>query len=211
MLRHLIFLFISVSCYSITPLLNLADFSPSIIIDMKYHSIDNFLGQKVNGYNKNKCLLTEKTLRALNSVQDELKKMSLSLKVFDCYRPQKAVDHFITWSKDLSDQRTKNKYYPKIEKENLFSQGYIAKKSGHSRGSTVDVTIDGLDMGTEFDFFSEKSHTFYKYLPAQAKANRLLLNNLMQKYGMRNYPKEWWHFTLINEPFKDKFFNFDIE
>ena len=142
----------------------------------------------------------------------------LGLLVFDAYRPQQAVDDFVAWSKDLNDTKTKSTYYPRIPKEFLFSQGYIAERSGHSRGSTVDLTIvsknapfQQLDMGTGFDFFGPESWPDYAEIFPQQRANRLLLQNIMVKYGFNPYPQEWWHFTLKNEPFPNTYFNFPVQ
>jgi D-alanyl-D-alanine dipeptidase len=147
-----------------------------------------------------------------------LKPYGLGLKIFDAYRPQRAVNHFLRWAKDTKDTKTRAKYYPGIDKRDLFRQDYIAERFGHSRGSTVDVTLtslaaphQALDMGTPFDFFSVASWPDYPGLTAQQRANRLLLQTLMTKHGFKPYPKEWWHFTLGNEPYPDRYFDFPVE
>src|SRR5262245_62689427 len=133
------------------------EFIPSVQLDIRYYTTDNFVGSKIDGYDASKCFLTREAAVALKNVQEELARSGQSLKIFDCYRPQRAVDHFVGWAKDLSDQKMKSKYYPSIDKENLFRDGYIAAKSGHSRGSTLDLTIidsesnQELDMGTDFE------------------------------------------------------------
>ena len=155
-------------------------------------------------------------MNALVKVQKELKAFGFGLKVFDAYRPQKAVDHFVRWGKALADVKMKNEYYPTVEKRNLFKEGYIAKHSGHSRGSTVDLTLIDLksraelDMGSAFDFFGKRSWVKYADISAPQRANRMLLHNIMLKHTFKSYPQEWWHFTLKNEPYK-RYFNFDVK
>lgn len=214
---------------------------PSIVIDMRYYGPHNFIGRRVDGYNAPKCLLTIKAAQALAKAQADLEKFSFSLKIYDCYRPQRAVDHFVRWAKDIGDTSTKNEFYPTVDKKNLFRDGYIAAKSGHSRGSTVDLTIvpvpvpvqeeyrpgqelfacflpeakrfgdNSIDMGTGFDCFHALSHTANKDIGEKQRAARLLLKTLMEKHGFSNYEMEWWHFTLINEPYPDTYFDFAIE
>lgn len=180
---------------------------PAAVIEMRYAAADNFVGERIDGYRRAKCLLSKPAASALSAAQQDLEKVGLRLRVFDCYRPQRAVDHFVRWSKDLADQRAKAAYYPAVEKSALFRDGYIAEKSGHSRGSTVDLTIDGLDMGSPYDFFDPLSHTGSPDPPAQARANRLLLKRVMEARGFVNYDKEWWHYTLEDEPYKDRYFD----
>jgi len=150
-------------------------------------------------------------------VQGELAAFGMSLKVFDAYRPQRAVDHFVRWAQDLNDRKMKLVFYPAVAKEDLFSDGYIAERSGHSRGSTIDLTIvdsetgQELEMGTPWDFFDPLSWPSSLDLPVQARANRNLLNAVMTKHGFRALPEEWWHFTLENEPFPDTYFDFPIQ
>ncbi|MEQ8209882.1 MAG: M15 family metallopeptidase [Lacipirellulaceae bacterium] len=191
----------------------------SIEVDLRYVTKNNFLGRPVDGYEKSRCVLTREAAIALKQVQDELRPYRLGLKVFDAYRPQRAVDHFVRWSRDASDQQTKEKYYPEVAKGDLFRQGYIATRSGHSRGSTVDLTIVSLgkgdarkelDMGTPFDFFGRESWIDNTKLTPQQRANRLLLREIMTKHGFRPYDKEWWHFTLQDEPYPETYFDFPI-
>lgn len=184
---------------------------PSIKAEMRYYSDHNFIGERIKGYEAPKCLLTKEAAQALAAVQAELKRKKLSLKVYDCYRPQKAVNHFIKWAKDINDIKMKKEFYPKVDKKNLFKDGYIAEKSGHSRGSTIDLTIDGLNMGTPYDFFDPISHTENPKIKGKAMANRLLLKRVMEKHGFKNYDKEWWHYTLKNEPFSNRYFNFAVK
>lgn len=193
------------------------DISPTIQKELRYYSKNNFIGDTINGYEDNVIITTTKAATALKKVQDSLLKIGLSLKIFDAYRPQRAVDHFVTWAKVLNDTVMKQQYYPKIKKRDVFKLGYIATKSGHSRGSTVDLTIvdiktnKELDMGSPFDFFGISSHVSYDKLTQQQKNNRLLLRKLMQLNGFRPYAKEWWHFTLRNEPFPKTYFNFLVK
>ncbi len=219
---------------------SLQDADPSILVEARYYSNYNFVGQRIRGYNAPKCIITRQAAEALASVQTELKAFSLSLKVYDCYRPQRAVDDFVEWAKDLSDTRMKKDFYPTVAKRDLFRKGYIAKKSSHSRGSTVDLTIvplplpeqpnyearnglvechldyekrfkdKSLDMGTAYDCFHPLSHTLNPEIERIQKINRLLLKLIMEKYGFTNLPEEWWHYTLRGEPFPNRFFDFEI-
>ncbi len=218
---------------------NIKDIIPDVILDLRYTNNHNFLGVSVDGYKADKCFMTKEAAEALLKVQEELKKFSLSIKIYDAYRPQRAVDHFVRWAKDLNDTLTKKEFYPTVNKDRLFIDGYIAEKSGHSRGSTVDLTIvsiplpsqpefdienqcecyesaekrfkdNSIDMGTGFDCFHPLSHTENKELTAQQRTNRMLLRTLMEKHGFKNLAEEWWHFTLINEPFPNTYFDFEI-
>ena len=193
----------------------LNDIDDSIIVDLKYYSSENFTGRFVDGYLANKAILTNEAGIALSNAQKDFNKLGYSLILYDAYRPQSAVDFFVRWSTNLNDTLFKNLYYPDIKKSNLFKLGYIAYKSGHSRGSTIDVSLVNIttnkeiDMGTIFDYFGIESHTFYDNLTENQKANRLLLYEIMSNNGFQNYSKEWWHYTLKNEPFQ-KYFNFLI-
>lgn len=220
---------------------DLNDAIPSIVLDIRYYTVHNFVGERVNGYNAPKCIITKKAADSLARVQKELMDAGFSLKVYDCYRPQRAVSHFVRWAKDVGDTKTKKEFYPTIEKRNLFRDGYIAERSGHSRGSTVDLTIvpmpvpaqegytpgqilhecylpaekrfkdNGIDMGTGFDCFHELSHTANREIGDTQRVSRLLLKTLMEKYGFVNYDREWWHYTLKDEPYPDTYFDFVIE
>jgi D-alanyl-D-alanine dipeptidase len=198
----------------------LNDLAPTIVLDMRYANSANFIGTPIDGYIKPVAIATKEATIALNNVQTDLQRFGLSLKIYDAYRPQRAVDHFVRWAKDLTDVCKQTEYYPKVAKEVLFQEGYIASKSGHSRGSTFDLTlvsIDNkgapreLDMGTPFDFFDPKSGSEHADLTVTQRANRLLLKTVMVKQGFKPYPKEWWHFTLKEEPYPDTYFNFVIE
>ncbi len=189
---------------------------PGVIEDMRYAGTRNFIGDPIRGYEAAHCILSVPAARALKHVQERAAAFGLNLKLFDCYRPQRAVDHFVQWAKDLSDQRQKATYYPDVPKEQLFAEGYIAERSGHSRGSTVDLTLvdatsgEALDMGTPFDYFGPESWPSNMDLPAPVRANRLLLQELMENAGFVHYPEEWWHFTLANEPFPETYFDFVV-
>lgn len=193
------------------------DVIPDLDVELRYNTTDNFLGKRVDGYYSNKLILTEQTAEALKLVQEELQRKNLCLKVYDGYRPQQAVNHFVRWAKVLSDTINKSAFYPNVKKRHLFKAGYIASKSGHSRGSTIDLTIiDGntgksLDMGSPYDFFGQESWVDYKGITKAQQKNRQLLQTVMLKHGFRNYSKEWWHFTLRNEPFPKTYFDFPIE
>lgn len=190
---------------------------PTIAKELRYYSKNNFVGKQIEGYNKNVVILTVEATEALKKVQEELLQKNLSLKIFDAYRPQKAVNHFKKWAKVLEDTLMKQQYYPNEEKINLFKHGYIASFSRHSSGSTLDVTIidlitkKELDMGTSYDFLDKKSWTNSNKINRVQHSNRMLLKNVMTKYGFRNYYKEWWHFTLNNEPFRNKYFDFFVQ
>ncbi len=196
---------------------NLKQSIPSIHLDVRYFSEDNFVGSVIDGYHAQNIYITEPTANALSQVQAELSRFGLSLKVFDGYRPQRAVDHFVRWAKDLNDTKMKQFYYPSVAKENLFRDGYIAERSGHSRGSTIDLTIVDLSSGTElemgshWDFFDPISWPGNSQVSTQSRANRNLLAALMTKHGFKALPEEWWHFILVDEPFPHTYFDFPVE
>ncbi|MFN0023610.1 MAG: M15 family metallopeptidase [Parvularculaceae bacterium] len=183
---------------------------PAAIVDMRYAGADNFVGVRIDGYKRAKCLLSPPAAAALKAAADDLAGMGLKFRLYDCYRPQRAVDHFVRWSKS-ADEKTKAAYYPNTEKPALFADGYIAEKSGHSRASTIDLTIDGLDMGSPFDFFDLLSNTTDPRPGDAARANRMLLRLLMAKHGFRPYDLEWWHFTLKDEPYPDRYFDWPVK
>ena len=194
----------------------LKDIDDSIVVNLKYYSSENFTGQFVEGYHSNNAILTKESALALSKAQDDFNKLGYSLILYDAYRPQRAVNFFVQWSKNLNDTINKRIYYPNIKKSELFEFGYIAYKSGHSRGSTVDVSLIEistnklLDMGTIFDYFGIESHTFFDDISEKQKSNRLILYEIMSNNGFKNYSKEWWHFTLKNEPYQ-KYFDFLIK
>ena len=189
---------------------------PGVVLDVRYHGADNFVGAPVDGYEAPAAIMTEPAADALRRVQAALRARGFGLKVFDAYRPQSAVDHFVRWAADPSDRRTKAEYYPDVPKSELFARGYIAEASGHSRGSTVDLTVvrrsDGaeLDMGTPFDFFGPESGAGHAGLTYAQSANRRLLADAMQAHGFEPYPAEWWHFTLADEPYPETYFDFPV-
>ena len=195
----------------------LSSIDSSIQLELRYITNDNFLGTPVDGYEKDTCIITLPAAKALKEVQSKLSKFGLSLKVFDAYRPQQAVDHFVRWAKVMNDTLRKKNYYPDIDKKDLFRLGYIASRSGHTRGSSVDLTIidvktgEELDMGSPFDFFGAASHPEYQKINQEQRSNRLLLRNLMMEAGFKPYSQEWWHFTLKDEPFPKTYFNFPIK
>ncbi len=186
-------------------------------VELRYFSTNNFVGDTIEGYKANKLILTRQTAIALQLVQDDLQQMGYCVKVYDGYRPQRAVNHFMHWAKNLKDTINKQQFYPNVEKRFLFKEEYIATRSGHSRGSTLDLTIiDGntemsLDMGSPYDFFGQESWVAYENITEIQKKNRQLLQTVMLKHGFRNYPKEWWHFTLRGEPFPNTYFDFVVE
>ena len=188
---------------------------PGLIVEMRYAGPHNFVGRPIDGYEAQRCLLTRAAAAALADVARDLAPRGLKLKVFDCYRPMRAVANFMRWARDLSDTAGKREFYPNVNKSTLFRDGYIASHSGHSRGSTVDLTLarDGheLDMGTPFDFFSLRSWPGSAEVSAEARAHRALLAAAMQRRGFRPYVREWWHFTLSREPFPTTYFDFPVK
>jgi zinc D-Ala-D-Ala dipeptidase len=189
---------------------------PGLVEDMRYAGSHNFTGRLVDGYEAPRCLLTQDAAAALAAAARELAGKGLVIKVFDCYRPTQAVANFVRWARDIGDTLGKAEFYPDVDKRTLFRDGYIASRSGHSRGSTVDLTLaraEGaeLDMGTPFDFFSPKSWTADPTIGAVQHQNRILLANTLRQHGFHGYDKEWWHFTLRNEPYPETYFEFPIK
>ncbi len=196
---------------------------PRIQVVIDYATSDNFLGRPVTGYLAPVCILTEPAAAALIRVQNTLDSLeqNFHLKIFDTYRPTSAVSDFIDWAKQPEEPKAKARYFPNLDKSTLFDLGYIGTRSTHSRGSTVDLTITvqsetdpttfvDLEMGTIFDFFDERSNTNATAISATAKKNRILLNTVMHQQAFINFPMEWWHFTLENEPFPETYFNFPV-
>lgn len=190
---------------------------PDLDVELRYYTENNFVGDTIDGYEANVLILTKATAEKLKLIQDELQQLNLCLKVYDGYRPQRAVNHFMRWAKVLNDTVNKAQFYPNVAKRNLFKEEYIATRSGHSRGSTIDLTIangetgEPLDMGSPYDFFGRQSWVSYKDITEIQKANRQLLQTVMLKHNFRNYAKEWWHFTLRWEPFPKTYFDFEIK
>lgn len=233
---------ISISSYAQIPseFVDIQTIDPSIKVELRYFTEWNFIGRVITGYEANKCYLTSEAAHSLALVQEHLKTKGLSLLIFDCYRPQRSVSEFMNWAKDATDQKMQKVYYLEIPKDKLIPLEYIAERSGHSRGSTVDLTLAKLSyvpkskkvpyqefetdcrkpvnlektgqlhMGTMFDCFSVLSNTNNPKISKEHRDNRMILKNAMVKFGFANYHLEWWHYTLKNEPFKDKFFDFVI-
>ncbi|MGK5631878.1 M15 family metallopeptidase [Streptomyces sp. URMC 123] len=218
----------------------LHDVDPTIRQEIRYRTAHNFVGTPIDGYRKPMCILTAAAARALRSAQRELLARGYSLKVYDCYRPQSAVNHFATWAKDLRDTAMRGEFHPRVDKSRLFTDGYVAERSGHSRGSTLDVTIvrlpawptrpyvrgeplkpcyapkaerfpdNSVDMGTGFDCFDTLSHTLDPRITGEQRAHRLLLKETLEGVGFVNFAQEWWHYSLRREPFPHTYFDFPV-
>ena len=183
--------------------------------DIRYYSSNNFTGNKINGYKAPIAYMTKEGAKALAIAAADLRKQGYRLLIWDTYRPQKAVDNFVEWINNPNDEGDKE-FYPTLKKSDLLKGQYIMAKSGHTRGSTVDLTLikqDGsfVDMGGTFDLFSGISHPDYKKLTKKQKKNRKILHDAMIKAGFKGIDSEWWHFTLENEPYPNTYFNFDVE
>ena len=207
----------------------ITDAVPDAILEIRYYSTYNFVGTRVDGYQEPIALMTRQAADSLRAVSNDLKQQGYRLKIYDAYRPQMAVDHFKRWAEDLNDTAMKPYFYPHVDKSVLFEQGYIAAKSGHSRGSTVDLTIVDMatgkevDMGGVFDWFGPESHPdcggdpetgVYRpndTITATQFANRMILRQAMMRHGFKPYECEWWHFTLRDEPFPDTYFAFPVK
>jgi D-alanyl-D-alanine dipeptidase len=215
----------------------LADVDATILQDMRYATNYNFVGRRIDGYRDPACILHRRAAKALRRAQKTVNEQGYTLKVYDCYRPQRAVDHFVRWSEN-GNQRMKREFYPRVDKARVFDLGYVARRSGHSRGSTVDLTLvklpadeqprwsreefglvsctaprkrrfpdNSVNMGTSYDCFDTRSHTF----SGRARENRLLLRRTMDRAGFEPYDNEWWHFTLRDERYPDRYFDFPVE
>ncbi len=214
---------------------NITDVVPDVILEIRYYSTYNFVGKRVDGYIQPTALLTREAAAALKEVSDDVKAQGYRLKIYDAYRPQRAVDHFVRWAADIPDTLMKAYFYPDLDKSVLFDQEYIMAKSGHTRGSTVDITLfdmateKELDMGGTFDWFGPESHPDFGGNPDTGKytgdcsaspagrtiteeqfANRMILRRAMLAHGFRALDSEWWHFTLKDEPFKDTYFDYPV-
>jgi zinc D-Ala-D-Ala dipeptidase len=193
-----------------------ADVVDGLVVEMRYFGTNNFVGAAIDGYEAPRCLLTAQAAQALAAVQRDLRARGLGLKVYDCYRPLRAVAHFRRWARDTADVKQKREFYPDVDKRNLFALGYLSTRSSHARGSTVDLTLvnrrDGtdIDMDSPFDFFGTRSHLRAAGIGASQSRNRLLLAETMGRHGFRASSTEWWHFTLANEPFPAKSFDFPV-
>ena len=194
----------------------LADLVPSIVQEIRYYSTYNFIGDRIDGYEEPCAILTKEAARALRTVANELTVQGYRLKIYDAYRPASAVRHFELWGIEDTDIRMKPYFYPDLEKQELFTKGFIARRSSHSRGSTVDLTLIDMktgkevDMGSPFDFFSEVSHADYTGITAEQYENRMILRRAMLKNGFLPLQSEWWHFTLADEPYPDTYFEFPV-
>ena len=208
---------------------NLAEVIPDVILEIRYYCTYNFVGTRVDGYQEPIALLTRQAADSLHAVSDELMKQGFRLKIYDTYRPQCAVDHFVRWASDVNDTLMKPYFYPEVPRDSLFELGYIAKRSGHTRGSTVDLTLFDMttekevDMGGTFDWFGMESHPDFGGNPQTGEylsnapiteeqfLNRMILREAMLRHGFKAIDEEWWHFTLKNEPFPDTYFTFPVK
>lgn len=194
----------------------LADAVPDAIQEIRYYTTYNFVGERIDGYEQPIALITREAGEALQRASETVKAQGYRLKIFDAYRPQKAVDHFVRWSKDVDDTRMKEYFYPELDKSVLFEQEYIMEKSGHTRGSTVDLTLFDMktereaDAGGTFDYFGELSHPDYRDITDAQYAVRMTLRDAMVGAGFRPLDSEWWHFTLEDEPYPDTYFTFPV-
>ena len=195
---------------------NIADVVPDAILEIRYYGTYNFVGTRIDGYLQPTALLTRRAADSLKAVSDDVIRQGYRLKIFDAYRPQRAVDHFVRWSVDVTDTAMKRFFYPDLDKSVLFEQEYIMEKSGHPRGSTVDLTLFDMDlerevdMGGTFDWFGEASHPDYTSITDEQFANRMILREAMLRHGFKPLDSEWWHFTLADEPYPDTYFTFPV-
>lgn len=207
---------------------NITDVIPDVILEIRYFGTYNFVGTRIDGYEAPTALLTRQAADSLKAVSDDLKRMGFRLKIYDAYRPQKAVDYFVRWAKDVNDTVMKRYFYPDLDKSMLFPQEYIIERSGHTRGSTLDLTLFDMDkekeadMGGTFDWFGKESHPdfcgnpdTFEYQPSDSLTaeqfnNRMILRRAMMRHGFKPLHTEWWHFTLENEPFPDTYFTFPV-
>ena len=194
----------------------LADYVPAVVQEFRYYSTYNFIGDRINGYEEPCALITVEAARALLAVSNQVNAQGFRLKVFDAYRPVTAVKHFIFWGIEDQDLRMKSYFYPDLEKQELFAQGYIAKQSSHSRGSAVDLTLldmrtgKEVDMGSQFDLFSELSHPDSRLVTDEQYEYRMFLQDAMVRNGFKPLDCEWWHFSLEDEPYPDIYFDFPV-
>ena len=215
---------------------NITDVVPDVILEIRYYGTYNFVGSRIDGYEEPTALLTKQAAKALKAVSDDVMKQGYRLKIYDAYRPQKGVDHFVRWASNLNATEMKDYFYPDLDKKVLFEQEYIYERSGHTRGSTIDLTLFDMktekevDMGGTFDWFGPESHPDFcgnpetgeytgdnskspkgRSITAQQFANRMILRNAMLRHGFKPLDTEWWHFTLKDEPFPDTYFTFPVK
>lgn len=203
--------------YDTLKFVNLAEAIPDVILEIRYYSTYNFVGARIDGYEAPVAIITRRAADSLRAVSDELIKQGYRLKIYDAYRPQRAVDHFARWAADANDTLMRAYFYPMVDKSLLFELGYIARKSSHSRGSTVDLTIvdmrtgKDVDMGSVFDWFGNESHFYNRSITAKQLHHRLILRKAMMRHGFQPISTEWWHYTLKNEPFPNTYFDFLVK
>ena len=194
-----------------------AEAVPDVILEIRYYSTYNFVGDRIDGYLAPVAYITKEAAEALKKASDAAVRDGYRIRLYDAYRPQTAVNHFKAWALDIPDTRMKEAFYPELDKSVLFDQGYIAARSGHSRGSTVDLTLfdmktgHNVDMGGTFDYFGELSHPDYTEITPEQYANRMYLRKIMTEAGFKPLTTEWWHFTLADEPYPDTYFDFPVE
>jgi D-alanyl-D-alanine dipeptidase len=214
----------AVSCKSVNPqedssgFVAITDVVPDVILEIRYYGTYNFVGTRIDGYLAPKAYLTRQAADSLKAVSDDVIKKGYRLKIYDAYRPQCGVDHFVRWAADVADTAMRRYFYPNVDKSRLFELDYIYEKSGHTRGSTVDLTLFDMttekevDMGGTFDWFGEESHPdFTEGITPEQYANRMILRDAMLSHGFKPLDSEWWHFTLKDEPYPDTYFTFPVK
>lgn len=195
----------------------IAEAVPDVILEIRYYSTYNFIGDRIDGYEAPVALLTKEAAEALKRASDKFVAQGYRLKIFDAYRPHTAVKHFIRWAEDLDDTRMKEYFYPQVDKSQLFELGFISARSSHSRGSTVDLTLFDMatereaDMGATYDWFGDESYPDYEGITAEQMRLRHLLRDVMLSEGFKPFDCEWWHFTLVDEPYPDTYFDFPVK
>ncbi|MBO4557897.1 MAG: M15 family metallopeptidase [Bacteroidales bacterium] len=211
------------NCKRVDPLadssgfVHITDVVPDAILEIRYYSTFNFVGERIDGYLAPTAMLTREAADSLKAVSDDVKALGYRLKIYDAYRPQCAVDHFVRWAADVPDTTMRQYFYPNVDKSRLFELEYIMEKSGHTRGSTVDLTLFDMstekevDMGGVFDWFGEESHPDYRGITEEQFANRMILRDAMVRHGFKTLDSEWWHFTLKDEPYPDTYFTFPLK
>ena len=195
----------------------ITDVVPDVILEIRYYGTYNFVGTRIDGYLAPNALLTRQAADSLKAVSDDVISLGYRLKIYDAYRPQCAVDHFVRWAEDVADTTMRRYFYPDVDKSRLFELYYIMAQSGHTRGSTVDLTLFDMttekevDMGGTFDWFGTESHPDYHGITDEQFANRMILRDAMLRHGFKPLDSEWWHFTLKDEPYPDTYFTFPVK